>query len=87
MKNSGMWKKIPLHRAVLEIVISRSEGISETKLVETLKKEYEIEPTHPELYHTLMKLELQGLIHVESVGREFVIRPSSQALHYFSTRA
>lgn len=87
MKGSDVWKKIPLHRAVLEVVISRSEGISETKLIEVLKREYEIEPTHSELYHIFMKLELQGLIRVEYIGKEFVIRPSPQALHYFTTRA
>jgi DNA-binding PadR family transcriptional regulator len=66
---------MPLHRVVLEIVFSRPEGISESKLEELIRKEYGVEMSKSQLYHTLMKLELQGLIQVETVGREFFIKP------------
>jgi len=73
-KNST-WKYMPLHRIVLEIVFSRPEGLSESRLEEVIRKEYGVEVTKSELYHTLMKLELQGLIQVENLGREFLIKP------------
>lgn len=80
MKNHvDVWRKIPLQRAILEIVLSKQEGITESKLVESLKKEYNIEPSRPEVYHALMKLELQGLIQVESVGRELLVKIAPQA--------
>ncbi len=66
---------MPLHRIVLEIVFSRPEGLSESRLEEVIRKEYGVEVTKSELYHTLMKLELQGLIQVENLGREFLIKP------------
>jgi len=66
---------MPLHRIVLEIVFSRPEGLSESKLEEVIRKEYGMNITKSELYHTLMKLELQGLIQVETIGREFLIKP------------
>jgi DNA-binding PadR family transcriptional regulator len=66
---------MPLHRIILEIVFSRSEGLNESKLEDIMKKEYGVEVTKSELYHALMKLELQGLIQVEAVGKEFLIKP------------
>jgi len=80
-----VWKKIPLHRAVLEIVLSKPEGITESKLVESLKKEYDVEPSRSELYQVLVKLELQGLISVEPVGKEFLIKLTTHARQQFST--
>lgn len=76
MKADEMWRKIPLSRAILEIVASKPEGVSESKLEMLLKKEYGLEVSKAEFYSTLMKLELQGLIYVESVGKELSIRPS-----------
>jgi len=66
---------MPLHRIVLEIVFSRPEGLSESKLEEIIRKEYGVEVTKSELYHILMRLELQGLIQVENIGREFLVKP------------
>lgn len=84
MKNhSDAWKKMPLHRAVLEIVLSKPEGVTESKLIESLKKEYQIEPSRSELYQVLMKLELQDLIHVEQVGKDFLIKVTPQAKQQF----
>jgi Fe2+ or Zn2+ uptake regulation protein len=66
---------MPLHRIILEVVFSRPEGLSESKLEEIVRKEYGVDITKSELYHTLMKLELQGLIQVETIGKEFLIKP------------
>lgn len=82
-KNHEVWRKMPLHRAVLEIVLSKPEGITESKLLETLKKEYEIEVSTSELYNVLMKYELNGLIFVEYVGKEFLVKLTPQALQQF----
>lgn len=70
---------------MLEIVLSKTEGIAESKLIEILKKEYDYEPSKPELYHELMKLELQGLVYVEYVGREYLIKVTPLAQQQFST--
>lgn len=83
-RNHEVWRKMPLHRAVLEIIISKPEGITESKLVEMLKKEYDIEVSISELYNILMKYELGGLIQVEYVGKEFLIKLTPQAYQQFS---
>lgn len=75
---------MPLHRAVLEIVLSRPEGITESRLIDTLRKEYDIDATLSELYNVLMKYELSGYIQVEYVGKEFLIKPTQQAFQQFS---
>jgi len=84
MKNHEVWRRMPLHRAVLEIILSRPEGITESKLIDLLKKEYGIETTTPELYSVLMKYELSGIITVEHVGKEFLIKLTPQAYTQFS---
>lgn len=76
MKNEVSWNKIPLSRAILEIVASKPEGLSESKLETLLKKEYGIDISRSEFYSTLMRLELHGLIYVELVGKELLIKPS-----------
>ncbi|MEM0001515.1 MAG: ArsR family transcriptional regulator [Desulfurococcaceae archaeon] len=82
-KNHEIWRKMPLHRAVLEIILSKPEGVTESKLLETLKKEYGIEASASELYNVLMKYELNGLIYVEYVGKEFLVKLTPQALQQF----
>jgi Fe2+ or Zn2+ uptake regulation protein len=84
-KNHEIWRKMPLHRAILEIILSKPEGITESKLLETLKKEYGIGVSTSELYNVLMKYELSGLIYVEYVGKEFLVKLTPQALQQFTT--
>lgn len=74
--NPGYWKATPVFRAILEVAISKPEGVPESDLEEILKKDYKIELTKPELYRILMKLELYGFLRVEHVGKELVIRLS-----------
>ncbi|MEM4717151.1 MAG: ArsR family transcriptional regulator [Desulfurococcaceae archaeon] len=85
-RNHEVWRKMPLHRAVLEIIISKPEGITESKLVEILKREYDIEVAISELYNVLMKYELAGLVQVEYVGKEFLIKLTLQAYQQFSSQ-
>lgn len=68
------WRITPLFRAIVEIVIDRQEGVMESELSELLKKEYSLEFTKADLYHELMKLELQGIIQVEQIGKELFIK-------------
>ncbi|MEM0506063.1 MAG: ArsR family transcriptional regulator [Thermosphaera sp.] len=72
----GYWRLTPLFRMILEIVIDHPEGISESDLIDSLKKEHEVDVNRAELYKALMKLELSGYIQVEHVGRELVVRLS-----------
>jgi Fe2+ or Zn2+ uptake regulation protein len=74
--NPGYWRLTPLYRLILEIVIDHPEGVSESDLIDILKKEHEVDVGRAELYKALMKLELSGYIQVETVGKEFVIRLS-----------
>ncbi|MCY0868884.1 MAG: ArsR family transcriptional regulator [Desulfurococcus sp.] len=78
----GYWRITPLFRVMLEILASKPEGIYESSLEELLRKEYGLTLSKPELYHTLMKLELSGLIQVESVGRELFIKLSPRFYEY-----
>lgn len=76
MKEERASSKIPLLRAILEVIASKPEGLSESRLEAVLKKEYGMDFSRAEMYHALMKLELQGLIQVEFVGKELSIKPS-----------
>jgi len=72
----GYWRITPFFRAVLEVLISRPEGLHESDLEDLLRKEYDLSFNKSELYHVLMRLELSGLIQVEPVGRELFIKLS-----------
>ncbi|WP_440059035.1 ArsR family transcriptional regulator [Thermogladius sp. 4427co] len=76
MSKKLLWRNAPLYRIVVEEVLSRPEGVLESDLIEILKKKYDIEISRAELYQSLIKLELNGFIHVDYVGKEMKIRPS-----------
>ncbi|ADV65386.1 hypothetical protein [Desulfurococcus mucosus] len=78
----GYWRITPLFRAILEILVSKPEGMPESDLEDALKKKYELVFNKSELYHTLIRLELSGLIQVESVGRELFIKISPRFNEY-----
>ncbi len=80
--NPGYWRITPLFRAILEVLVSKPEGITESDLDEALKKKYGLVFARSELYHTLMRLELTGLIQVEPVGREFFVKLSPRFNEY-----
>ncbi|MEZ0393485.1 MAG: ArsR family transcriptional regulator [Desulfurococcaceae archaeon] len=65
----------PLHRLIMELVLERPEGAGESELLEALQKEG-LDVSKGELYAELMKLELQGYVHVEPIGKELKIRAS-----------
>lgn len=70
----GYWRIIPLFRAILEVLVEKPEGLGESALFESLRKNYGLEFTKPDLYKALMKLELQGIIQVEQVAKELHVR-------------
>lgn len=78
----GYWRITPLFRAILEILVSKPEGMPESDLEDALRKKYELVFNKSELYHTLIRLELSGLIQVESVGRELFIKISPRFNEY-----
>uniref|UniRef100_A0A7J3XZD7 ArsR family transcriptional regulator n=1 Tax=Thermogladius calderae TaxID=1200300 RepID=A0A7J3XZD7_9CREN len=76
MSKKTLWRTTPLFRVVIEEVLSKPEGILESEIIEILKKRYDIDVSKPELYQALIKLELNGFIKVEHIGKEMKIRPS-----------
>jgi DNA-binding PadR family transcriptional regulator len=81
MSKKPLWRTAPLFRVVIEEVLSKPDGILESELIEILKKRYDMDISKPELYQALIKLELNGFIKVEHIGKEMKIRPSKTMMN------
>ncbi|MCI4461987.1 MAG: ArsR family transcriptional regulator [Thermogladius sp.] len=81
MSKKTLWRTAPLFRVVIEEVLSKPDGILESELIEILKKRYDMDISKPELYQALIKLELNGFIRVEHIGKEMKIRPSKTMMN------
>lgn len=68
----GIWRNMPIYRIILEELIRRPNGLSEKELIMILKKEHGITISEKELYEVLLKLEINGYIKVEPVGRNII---------------
>ncbi|MGC9011729.1 ArsR family transcriptional regulator [Thermogladius sp.] len=80
MSKRTLWRTSPLFRVVIEEVLAKPEGILESELLEILKKKHDLEVSKPELYQALIKLELNGFITSEFIGKELKIRPSKSLM-------
>ncbi|ABN69821.1 hypothetical protein Smar_0718 [Staphylothermus marinus F1] len=74
--SKNIWRNHPLFRIILEELINKPTGMSERELLEVIKKEYGYEVSKVELYQILLKLELRGLIRVEELGRDLIVKIS-----------
>jgi|GEM_PF-1519208 DNA-binding PadR family transcriptional regulator len=81
MSKKPLWRTAPLFRVVIEEVLSKPDGILESELIEILKKRYDMDISKPELYQALIKLELNGFIKVEHIGKEMKVRPSKTMMN------
>ncbi len=64
MKN--VWRNLPLHTVVVEMLEMKGGSLLDRELYETVKLVYDI--SYSEFLKTLMKLELQGIIRVSTAG-------------------
>ncbi len=65
---SKFWDVQPLHTALVEALVKRSGNSTDTELLGDLKKSYG-EVSLRELNKTLMRLEVDGVIHVSSLTK------------------
>ncbi len=57
------WPVIPLHTCMVEILLSKKGALTDTELYRALRKSYG-DLSLRELNKTLMRLEVDGIIHV-----------------------
>ena len=57
------WPVLPLHTCIVEILVKKGGAITDSELYQSLRKSYG-ELSLRELNKTLMRLEIDGIIHV-----------------------
>ena len=57
------WRPLPLHTCVVEILLKKGGALTDTELYQALRKSYG-DLSLRELNKTLMRLEIEGIIHV-----------------------
>jgi Fe2+ or Zn2+ uptake regulation protein len=65
---SKLWDVQPLHTSLVEILLKRGGSLTDTELLRALKKSYG-ELSLRELNKTLMRLEVDGIIHVSTLTK------------------
>jgi len=68
----GIWRNMPVYRIILEELIRKPQGLTEREIISILKKEHGITVSKKELYQALLKLEINGYVKVEPVGKNIV---------------
>ena len=63
------WNAIPLTNLVVQIIKKRRGVILDDELIRALKKEIGTEPSEAELNSALLKLEINGLVHVGQITK------------------
>jgi len=63
------WNSLPLTNLILNILHKRRGIIVEDELLRSLKKELGTEPSEAELNSALLKLEINGLVHVSQIKK------------------
>lgn len=63
------WNPIPLRNLILNILSKRRGIILDDELLRALKKEIGTEPSEAELNSALLKLEINGLVHVSQITK------------------
>ena len=63
------WNAIPITNLVVQIVKKRRGVILDDELIRALKKELGTEPSDAELNSALLKLEINGLVHVSQITK------------------
>ena len=63
------WNAIPITNLIVQIVKKRRGVILDDELIRALKKELGTEPSDNELNSALLKLEINGLVHVSQITK------------------
>jgi len=63
------WNAVPITNMVVQIVRKRRGVILDDELIRALKKELGTEPSDAELNAALLKLEINGLVHVSQITK------------------
>jgi len=63
------WNSMPMTNLVVAIVKKRRGVILDDELIRALKKELGSEPSEAELNAALLKLEINGLVHVSQITK------------------
>lgn len=63
------WNSLPLTNLILNILQKRRGIIVDDELIRSLKKELGSEPSEAELNSALLKLEINGLVHVSQIKK------------------
>jgi len=63
------WNAMPLRNLILEILQKRRGIILDDELNRALKKELGYEPSEAELNSALLKMEINGLVHVSQITK------------------
>lgn len=63
------WNAMPLRNLILEILQKRRGIILDDELNRALKKELGNEPSEAELNSALLKMEINGLVHVSQITK------------------
>ena len=63
------WNSIPLRNVIMNILNKRRGIILDDELTRALKKEMGAEPSEAELNSALLRLEINGLVHVSQITK------------------
>ncbi len=63
------WNAVPMTNLIVQIITKRRGVILDDELIRALKKELGSEPSEAELNDALLKLEINGLIHVGQITK------------------
>ncbi|MDF1538583.1 MAG: hypothetical protein P1Q69_06745 [Candidatus Thorarchaeota archaeon] len=63
------WNAMPLRNMILDIINKRRGIILDDELNRALKKELGTEPSEAELNSALLKMEINGLVHVSQITK------------------
>jgi hypothetical protein len=63
------WYAVPITNLIVQIVKKRRGVILDDELIRALKKELGAEPSDAELNSALLKLEINGLVHVSQITK------------------
>jgi len=63
------WNAVPITNLIVQIVRKRRGVILDDELIRALKKELGTEPSDAELNSALLKLEINGLVHVSQITK------------------
>ena len=75
-----MWREVPLHYVILEVLKKRNAPITDEDLYSEVKKSVNYEISYSDFLKALMKLEIRGLITVT------LIRENVRMINYIGEK-